>query len=240
MNKIYEIRYSVLGQYEEMDSTPDLINSLNDFMKKYNVMPNNITVQTFNNGAINTRYRPQLINTDKNYNVDFLLDRIDILFRLDDIKSTLRINDSVTIATQIFSDLSEKFNLNTNRMAILIKGIFEGRSDCKIINKESYFSEEKFIEWAIRNVHRKPIEFNNKNENINIVVESSVRENGSNINIKSVNHNIKGINYIIDINTVHKTKGKYFSISEYGDFYSSIKKELDNTIKVIERINCDD
>ncbi len=233
MKKLVEIRYTVLGNFDKLDATPELIQILNSITSEFGLMPNTLSMQVVTNNGVKTRYRPQFMNIEKKYDLVVLPERIDITFKMKSYKETLELLDTSLIATKLFSRLGEHINEPCHRFAVFARGLVEGNSDSKIINNEKYFSDNQFVEWAIRNVIREKCSIKDRSENINFVIENRYDEHGINISIDNQLHSVKGTLYSIDANTLPYEKMKPFSISEYSDFYSSISESVVNKLDTL-------
>lgn len=225
---ITEVKYSLLGNYNDLKSSPNVVSKLNDLFRDNDLIPNNLIVNDLTKAGLEKIYRPQFINIKENYNIDFLPDRIDFVFKKS--LENFEIDSFDKKVIKLISILESYGNLKSSRFAFTVAGAFEGSNDFDI-NQDTYLNNEKIFEYQLRTAHRKNIKINEKDYSVNINISRFVNHDTI---IKVNSSNFKGTRFSFDINTYPLEKGKNFNLNEYSEFIRGIQIYLTQSFDALE------
>lgn len=233
MIKKYELVFSMVGGFAAFEATPALMQKYTNIFISIGALPSTIQTQNVSPNGVTNSYRPQFISIQDNYKVNFLPDRVEIVFSQKDDED-LNLEEKSSIANSIFNLLGDIINNRTNRMVFVLKSYNETKLMNKLIDKSLYFSDHDTIEWGMRTAHRRSILINGLNEDLNVVIDQSHPEQGIIFQQTNKVKAINGIHCQLEINTVQFNTINRFLVENYSEFVLKIKGIVYEVIKKIE------
>lgn len=221
--ELFEVKYSLIGNFSELKATPDNYKVFAFLTTKYGFIPNQITVNSFLNTGVVPVQRIQFTKQEKNIRIDFLEERIDIVFNRLNIATNIEIDSTIGLAMDILVDIDNEAGVKGSRLAFYVSSVIQHHLKPNLINHQDYFPDKTFTEWDVRSVHRERIKLNNKSEEVNVVLEQRKLSTDFTYSVKGQQHKVRGTHCTYDINTVAKKKMDYFSCLHLSEFLLIIK-----------------
>lgn len=223
MENIQEIKFSMIGNYENLIATPENFDSLGEFIKKYKLLPNQLTIHTIDKNSIKLVQRIKLESHVKKFRIEILPDRIDFIYNKKTEFDTFNYDDIVKELINLASDLDGVFNVNVNRIAILIGGVFKNEKHCKLFENNECLNIENAVEWDVRFATREKFVTGNQLEDFNISILLRKSEFPFSVEEFDKVNTYTGVQFLLDINTLVNLN-KLYSMKNITDFLRNTAK----------------
>ena len=243
------VQYSVFGDYSNIESTLETIDSLSVLIKENNFILSTIPEHDiFIPNKINKRI--SLVTEDSMLVINILSNRIDLYLNatsLEGLSSTD--TESFTIkAPTVFKTILDVFNKSAYRLAYItndfLLDLTEEQKDAfykKIFNKIQYFSSKQLVEWSSMLNLRDTVKICDREEAINIIATLSTTTtfyNGLHNGLNQLPIQKTGFHITQDINTVQENTGIRFVANHVESFINEtnpINSNILNELQSLEK-----
>lgn len=233
-------KFSVFGDFDRIQPTPEILNAL---LQKYGEngfipsLANELRVNPDNPQQTMTFQRVILLNTKNKESIAILENRIDYEFQYDHdyVLDDMRINELIDKINNVISYLFDKFDVNSNRIAVNI--------DCYVIPKEedymtilekfqtpiNFINKSEYIDYSVRTLIRKDTNLSNVRETCNIISNITLGDFNKAEN-ESVKH-FRGFLVHSDINTIGENITYRFDSNAISPFITRAYKWWQSSMK---------
>ena len=238
-----ELLASLFVTNEKFEVTPEFISNMLVTFSSEGFLPNIFQEMSINELSINnlasndlsTINRLSLISLDKNWEISFITNRINIEYKNINT-TTLDIAQFCDKSVSYFTKITKALNLKAYRLSCFSNRLFhEIESEkleaisSKLFIKPNFLNDGNPFEWNWRSATRTDLLINNIPEATNVITNIN-RVTGE---IKNNNTSIlfDGISIAIDLNTLHENSEDRFDNISIQSFFDNIK-ELNQKIEL--------
>lgn len=227
---VMTVKYSIFGNYDFVDNTPENVSKLYESFGKEGFMPNMVTLLKIEQpqNKVDQLYRPQLVNKSMPCTITILPERVDI-----ETSEGIELEKILDYFTRII----DSFNLKINRIALNKTSIIanltkdeQEKLNEKLTPPENCCGEQELIEYVSHRVVRKNNDY--LDEKINIgrnLTSATTSTNGETV--------IDKVQVDTDINTRGENTKERFEINHCEHFFEFAiecdQEILENMVRVI-------
>ncbi|EHO14688.1 hypothetical protein [Myroides odoratimimus] len=221
-----ELLASLFITDEKFEVTNEFISKMLVAFKVEGFLPNIFQEMSIND--MSTVNRLSLISLDKNWEISFIANRINIEYKNKDT-TNYNISNFCEKSASYFDKIMTTLDLKGCRLScfsnLLIHEIEPNKLDMipsKLFKKPNFFNDVNPFEWNWRSATRSDITISNISEKINVI--TNINRITGEIKNNSTSTYFDGISIAIDLNTLYENSENRFDNTSVHHFFNNIKE----------------